>query len=250
MGNDYMDDDIYPSKPNTWFHSIDLGGEITAGATSMYAQNILSDIYFSIGIDGLSVLDVGAWDGFFSFEAEKRGASRVVAVDKFAWGFGGWGKRAAFEYARDFLKSKVEDRILDLDGTTVENLGTFDVVMYNGIVYHDPDAYHHLRETAKIASQVMTVETAVELMDLPRPAAVFYPAEEAAQGKPENGCGPNSLMMFAWLKSFGFETILEFDRPETNGGRKIYFGFKPGHQFPDFIQEHQDKSKPTVLASK
>ena len=37
-------------------------------------------------VSGRSVLDIGAWDGKFSFLAEKAGASRVVALDHYAWG--------------------------------------------------------------------------------------------------------------------------------------------------------------------
>ncbi len=34
---------------------------------------------------GKSVLDVGAWDGYYSFLAERAGASRVVALDYYTW---------------------------------------------------------------------------------------------------------------------------------------------------------------------
>jgi len=34
-------------------------------------------------LTGKSVLDIGAWDGFFSFEFERRGAKRVLADDSF-----------------------------------------------------------------------------------------------------------------------------------------------------------------------
>ena len=62
------------------------------------------------------MLDVGAWDGFFSFEAERRGAERVLAVDGPAWSEPAWGGRTAtgprhsFELARRALGSSVEDR--------------------------------------------------------------------------------------------------------------------------------------------
>ena len=46
-------------------------------------------------LTGRTVLDVGAWDGFFSFEAERRGAARVVAADSFAWNGENWGTRPA-----------------------------------------------------------------------------------------------------------------------------------------------------------
>ena len=31
------------------------------------------------------MLDIGAWDGFFSFECEKLGAKRVCALDHYVW---------------------------------------------------------------------------------------------------------------------------------------------------------------------
>jgi 23S rRNA G2069 N7-methylase RlmK/C1962 C5-methylase RlmI len=34
---------------------------------------------------GKTVLDIGAYDGFFSFEAERRGAKQVVAMDYYVW---------------------------------------------------------------------------------------------------------------------------------------------------------------------
>jgi hypothetical protein len=34
---------------------------------------------------GKTVLDINCWDGFFAFEAERRGASRVVALDHYMW---------------------------------------------------------------------------------------------------------------------------------------------------------------------
>ena len=35
-------------------------------------------------LTGWTVLDIGAWHGFFSFECERRGADRVLAVDSFS----------------------------------------------------------------------------------------------------------------------------------------------------------------------
>ena len=61
----------------SWFHSVDLGdGVVTPGAKS---PELLRAEFDSLGLPsdmtGLRVLDIGAWDGFFSFEAESRGAT-------------------------------------------------------------------------------------------------------------------------------------------------------------------------------
>ncbi len=65
-----------------WFHTIDLGqGVVTKGiGVQPTGSEILPDV------SGKSVLDIGAWDGKFSFLAEQAGASRVVALDHYAWG--------------------------------------------------------------------------------------------------------------------------------------------------------------------
>ena len=69
-----------------WFHHIDLGDGIeTPGrdvATPEWKRWFMK---FPADLHGWSVLDIGAWDGFFSFEAERRGASRVLAIDSFVW---------------------------------------------------------------------------------------------------------------------------------------------------------------------
>jgi len=84
---------------------------------------------------GKTVLDVGAWDGFFSFESERRRAERVLATDSFCWS-GEGGTKAGFELARKVLNSKVEDVEMDVLDLSPENIGTFDIVLFLGVLYH------------------------------------------------------------------------------------------------------------------
>jgi hypothetical protein len=59
----------------TWYHQIDLGsGIITPGTDNTLAR--LAMIGLPEDLRGRTVLDIGAWDGAFSFEAERRGADR------------------------------------------------------------------------------------------------------------------------------------------------------------------------------
>jgi len=81
----------------------------------------LKQIRMPESLEGRTVLDVGAWDGFFSFEAERRGAARVLAVDSYCWGGEGPGTKDGFNLARRALGSRVEDReveVLDLSPET------------------------------------------------------------------------------------------------------------------------------------
>ena len=78
-------------------------------------------------LTGKTVLDIGAWDGFFSFEAERRGAERVLAVDVSLEQGGNWGGTRGFRFAHQLLNSQVEFQpvsIYDLDPVV---LGQFDV---------------------------------------------------------------------------------------------------------------------------
>src|SRR5215210_5843210 len=62
-----------------WWHSIELGaGVVTPGTRSLESLREQADALFP-EVKGKTFLDIGAWDGFFCFEAERRGARRVVA---------------------------------------------------------------------------------------------------------------------------------------------------------------------------
>src|ERR1700694_579592 len=69
-----------------WFHSIDVGhGISTPGKKTVEA---LRDELESLRLPdmiGKTVLDIGACDGFYSFEAERSGASAVTALDHYVW---------------------------------------------------------------------------------------------------------------------------------------------------------------------
>src|SRR5690606_26765214 len=88
-----------------WFHRIDLGGGVVTPGLDDTATK-LRQVRLPEDLTGKSVLDVGAWDGFFSFEAERRGASRVVALDGVVWKAPEIGRRG-FDYARRALGSRV-----------------------------------------------------------------------------------------------------------------------------------------------
>ncbi len=99
-----------------WYHTIDLGqGVVTRGVDNTPER--LARVHLPDDLSGKTVLDIGAWDGFFSFEAERRRASRVVACDYYAWHGVGWGTgrgKDGFELARTALNSRVEDVALDV----------------------------------------------------------------------------------------------------------------------------------------
>src|SRR5688572_5507601 len=92
-----------------WYHSIDLGhGVVTPGVDN--SSRKLRRVQLPASLKGKTVLDVGAFDGFFSFECERRGAARVLASDYAVWHGGhDQANKRGFELARKTLGSKVED---------------------------------------------------------------------------------------------------------------------------------------------
>jgi tRNA (mo5U34)-methyltransferase len=191
-----------------WYHTIDLGqGVITRGADNTPER--LSRVRLPASLAGLSVLDIGAWDGFFSFEAERRHASRVVASDYYAWHGVGWGTaqgKAGFQLARTALNSRVEDIDVDVMDLSPERLGSFNVVLFLGVLYHLPNPLLALERVASVTKDLLIVETVVDMVGIRRPAAAFYPGREL-NGDPTNWWGPNHAAVHGMLQSVGFTRI-------------------------------------------
>jgi tRNA (mo5U34)-methyltransferase len=191
-----------------WFHRIDLGdGIVTPGAEDTPAK--LRRIGLPGSLGGRTVLDVGAWDGFFSFECERRGAARVVAVDPAAWrpsAENEWGSKRGFELARRALGSSVEDLDIDLLDLSPERVGTFDVVLFLGVLYHLPDPLPVLERVASVTGDLLIVETHADLLGRRRPAMAFYPGAEV-DGDPSTWWGPNPALLGELLRGHGFRSV-------------------------------------------
>jgi tRNA (mo5U34)-methyltransferase len=188
-----------------WWHSIDLGhGIVTPGPDPTPAR--LPELQIPHDLTGLRVLDIGAWDGFFSFEAERRGAARVLATDSFCWGQGGWGTKAGFELARRALRSRVEDLTIDPLDLSAERIGTFDLVLFLGVLYHMRHPLLALERVFSVTRGQLILNTQVDLAAIDRPAIAFYPDREL-NNDPTNWCGPNPAAVVAMLRVVGFRDV-------------------------------------------
>jgi len=104
-----------------WWHRIELEpGLYTPGIVKHGKDGSNYEEYrFGIPKDltGKTVLDIGAWDGYFSFACEKRNAKSVLAVDVPEEKGGNWGGTDGFNFAKKILNSKVKFK-----EASVENL--------------------------------------------------------------------------------------------------------------------------------
>jgi tRNA (mo5U34)-methyltransferase len=169
-----------------WFHRIDLGQGVTTKGSSTgpyLGPQQMPDL------TNKSVLDIGAWDGFYSFQAERLGAAAVVALDHYVWGIdfarrqAYWDECAAngtlpdhgrdmtdfwlpdlpgrrsFDFAKEVLGSKVEPMVADFATADLSTVGQFDVVLYLGVLYHMKEPLSALERLRSVTDEVAVIET-------------------------------------------------------------------------------------------
>jgi tRNA (mo5U34)-methyltransferase len=202
-----------------WWHQIDLGnGMTTPGRDDSAAK--LTHVNLPQSLRGLSVLDIGAWDGFFSFECERRGAKRVVALDKVVWDWPVFGK-SGFELAHRVIGSKVEDVEMEVLDISPERVGVFDLVLFLGVLYHMRHPLLALERVASVTGKHLILETHVDMLECDRPVLAFYPGDECSNDS-TNWCGPNRAAVEAMLRVVGFRKVeLKWSSPvvcNPNGG--------------------------------
>lgn len=183
---------------NRWWHSIDLGnGFVTPGAIPLSEmQANFAYLQLPEDLSGNRVLDIGCWDGFYSFECERRGAE-VVAVD--CW------RPEGFFLAHEALHSKVQFHELSVYELSREQLGGFDIVLFLGVLYHLRHPLLALERVCEMTNDYAVIETHV--IDNARqnnyPAIEFYEWDELG-GQYDNWCGPNTQGLLAMTRSAGF----------------------------------------------
>jgi tRNA (mo5U34)-methyltransferase len=202
----------------SWFHQIDLGdGIVTPGIDPTPFK--LSKIHLPDRLDGMSVIDIGAWDGAFSFECERRGARRVLATDWYCWQN---GNKRGFDIAKRALNSRVEEKEIRVEEISKQNVGTFDLVLFLGVLYHAPDPLGYLRHVRDVCSGMVIVETLVDAIDYGRPALIFYEGA-SLNNDASNFFGPNQLACEAMLREVGFRDTRLVDT--YYGNRMVFHAF-------------------------
>ena len=81
-------------------------------------------------LSGKRVLDIGAWNGCFSFECERREASEVVAYSLEN------PNESGFNRLKEILNSKVSYVQGSVYSLSPDTLGKFDLILFFGVLYH------------------------------------------------------------------------------------------------------------------
>jgi tRNA (mo5U34)-methyltransferase len=222
-----MDDIAAEVGKYFWFHSIDLGGGIvTPGTKTPDIHRLESAAFFdSVELSGQAVLDIGAWNGFYSFEAKRRGAARVLATDSFCWTHAGFQGRKTFDLAHRSLGLDIETKEIDAADIAVETVGEFDVVLFLGVFYHRYDPIEPLARAARVARKLLIVESHLDLQDIDRPAMAFYPPGRKPLDDETNWWGPNIPCLNELLRTHGFAEIDIAIHP-TQPNRAIFHAWR------------------------
>lgn len=239
-----------------WYHSIELApGVVTPGRAPLAHWDAVLRQLRLPDLRGKSVLDIGAYDGFFSFAAERAGAARVVSLDHYAWSvdmvgyMSDWRRargegrsipaphetahwqpdalpgRRPFDAARACLDSRVDPVVGDFMTMDLDALGRFDVVLFLGVLYHLEDPLTAVRRVARLTSEggLCVVET--EATEIPgsgdRALCEFFPGQEL-NADASNWWVPNRAALLGFCRAAGFRsaTALPPLRP-TGGARRV-----------------------------
>ena len=170
-----------------WYHSIELpdGTVIPGHQTIEQMRTRLRQFHIPDDLTGKRVLDIGAWDGWFSFEME------IVAALKL------WSSRSTQRKTRACSKrkrssdSRIDYQIGDICRLTAKDLGTFDIVLFFGVLYHLKHPLLALENVCGLCRDMACIESFVtDSTPDAIPALEFYETSEL-RGQLDNWCGPN-----------------------------------------------------------
>lgn len=145
-----------------WYHTLELApGVVTPGWFDM--RPFVRHYGLPERMDGMRALEVGTWDGFWSFEMERRGAE-VVALDldderdldfpprRRPQRFSDEPRGQGFHLARRILGSRVERVNLSVYAATPERIGSFDFVFCGSVLIHLRDQLLALERIASVCT--------------------------------------------------------------------------------------------------
>jgi len=215
-----------------WYHSIELPYGIKTKGLSRSDPLSGDDLP---DFSNRDVLDIGAWDGLYSFMAERLGAKRVVALDHYAWclDFNArqayWQEcrqqrklpdlskdlaefwrpdapgRRAFEIAHEVLHSKVEPVVGDFMTMDLCALGPFDITLFLGVLYHMKEPLTALEHVRAVTREVAVIETEAVRIEGYDDANLltFFPADELGEDF-GNWYVPTEAALHALCRAAGF----------------------------------------------
>ena len=188
-----------------WWHRIELSPGVFTPGECPHGSDGTFESRFGLPKDftGKSVLDIGGWDGLFSFEAEKRGAKSVILAEATLEEGGNWGGTAGFNYAKKALNSNVEFINCNVHNLTKDRFNS-DVVFFYGVLYHLKNPLHAIEKVFECTNEYALIETAICDSVKNTPVLEFAPGRAS---DPTNFFYPNIEGLHLLLRFVGFKNI-------------------------------------------
>ena len=182
-----------------WYHTIQLTPEVATPGVKDFAKHAAPVLKLMQQVDfaGKRVMDIGARDGLFSFEAERLGASDVLGVDNCL-------SLGAVELLIPFFRSKVRMVEMGLYDLNVAEHGQFDVVLFPGVLYHLRFPFSALKTLSDLMPDGgrMIIETGI-FADENKRALLFCPVGEESPYEPSSVTFYNRKGLRDTLETFG-----------------------------------------------
>ena len=154
-----------------WFQRIELFPGYFSPGWDDPAANKLPHYGLPDDLTGMRVLDIGCAEGFFSFEAERRGAREVIGIDSFS------DSVRRFNIVKEARQSDATAFLMNVYDLEPKRLGTFDLVLFYGVFYHLKHPQYALERIRSICTGTLLFQTHTledpALRDAP--CARFYP---------------------------------------------------------------------------
>lgn len=202
-----------------WYHTMEVApGVVTPGWFDL--RPIVERMPWP-EVRGKRCLDVGPYDGFLSFELERRGAAEVVAADigsilEWDWppamrarapglaAVSGPNVGEGFRIARDLLGSRAERVEVSAYELTPERVGRFDVVVCGSLLLHLRDPVRALEAMRGVCEghllSAETIRLGLTALHPREPAAELVGVGELCQWWVPNAAGHRRM-----LRAAGFE---------------------------------------------
>ncbi len=210
------------NNSHPWYHCILIeDGTFTPGTRG---RNVWEEQGLPERVDGLSVLDIGSAEGYFAFESERRGASRIVAVDQ-------WTGVPDMGTGQDFIAvcwdhfmqvhSRLGSKVVPVTSSVymLDLHELFDVVIFSQVLYHLEHPLLGLSKVRAHSAGKCYFETLIQSEDGHAPLMLLNRAPMAVND-PSTVWIPNRACVFAMIELTGFSVETEvFNNPVPEGRR-------------------------------
>ncbi len=198
-----------------WFHTIDVGHGIRIqrdqvhGGDPEYPLPLWRRVraWLPEDLTGLRVIDVGCNSGFFAIELKRAGAAYALGIDTVPLHL------EQARLVRELSQIEIDLRLLSLYDVT-EALGSFNISLCLGVLYHLKHPLLGLERLAAVTQDLLIVESAVVPESRPQKQVYGGPAwsvsfieNQSHTAEAEallNWFVPSLSCLKAWLRTVGF----------------------------------------------